>query len=234
MKRWPVEYRATAVADAELQADVMRFVAILALCLVAISTLVDTDREQPEPVRPAPVSVPEPVRNGTSAPPQATPDHPMAVGGADHSPHPVSPGGREIATSPPEVKYEPSSPPAVERPSPVQGLSLRFATDAALLRMAARGEAQVFALSEARTLTLDLSDGIDFKPASAPASYYSMSPDTVPALLRAAYHGPGDAQWGVTLPGNTTAAIEEHLGGSASGVLVIDAAGTVTLEPADE
>ena len=87
---WSLRGAGSDAAETELQADVMRFVAILALCLVAISTLVEqaTSRETPaegsrsaaaladprplpEPVQAEPVSVTTPV-SPTPPPPSST------------------------------------------------------------------------------------------------------------------------------------------------------------------
>lgn len=218
----------------------MRFVAILALCLVAISTLVDGSRSA-IPESPSAETVPAPVKNGTSASPEATPETLPAIGGADGSFSTQAPVGPAVTAgnSPPARAAEGTRPPVeppphAERPDPDKGLSLRFATDAALLRMVARGDAQVFVLDGSRALALDLSDGVSFRPADPPPSYYAMSPGTVPMLLRRAQPGPGDATWGVTLPGRTTTEIDGYLGRYDSGVLVIDTAGGVSLESGDD
>jgi len=218
----------------------MRFVAILALCLVAISTLVDGSRSA-IPESQSAVAVPASVENGTSASPEATPETLPAIGGADGSIPTGAPEGTAVAagTSPPARAAEGTRrpvgpPPNADRPDPEQGLSLRFATDAALLRMVARGDAQVFVLDGSRALALDLSDGVSFRPADPPPSYYAMSPGTVPVLLRRAQPGPVDVTWGVTLPGRTMTEIDDYLGRYDSGVLVIDTAGGVSLESGDD
>lgn len=238
MKRRPVDFSTTAVADAELQADVMRFVAILALCLVAISTLVDGNRADPVPDVPTEASIPPSPESGTSASPEATPDKLPAPGGADRFPLPAPADIRQhsstrLADGQDEPPPEPGPRPA-QTPGGEDGFSLRFATDAALLRMAARGDARIFVLSGGLTLALDLSDGVDFRPSDPPASYYSMSPETVPGRLRQAYRGTGTAVWGVTLPERTATEIDGYLHRAGSGVLVIDASGRVSLESDDD
>jgi hypothetical protein len=240
LNRRPADSGATAVADAELQGDVMRFVAILALCLVAISTLVDRGRDAASETRSA-VAVQPLVKNGTSASPEATPETLQAIGGADGSSRTEAPNVPVTVTAAPlparpAMPVEPSGRPRAQTdpPDPAKGLSLRFATDAALLRMVARGDAEVFVFDGPRTLALDLSDGVGFRAANPPPSYYAMSPATVPALLRTAHGGSVDATWGVTLPEPTTAEIDRYLGRHDSGVLVINAAGGVGLESGDD
>jgi hypothetical protein len=114
------------------------------------------------------------------------------------------------------------------------GLTLRFLSDAALLRLVARGDVGVFVLAGPESLALDLSDGVSFRPAPAPARFHSMATETVPAVLRAHYSGPPDVTWGVTLPEHTIRAIELHVANSGAGELIIDAQGRVSLERADE
>ncbi len=246
MSRRPGDAGTHLVADAELQADVMRFVAILALCLVAISTLVEgyrsasptTEQDQPAPPRPA-------AQARSDAPAVAAPTKPVVK---TDMPKPKTkpvnklPAPPSSATEPtPERLAEPSrqfEAPAqasrTEEPDPGPGLSLRFLTDAALLRLVARGEARVFVFAAGRSLSLDLSDGVAFRPGPAPARFYSMATETVPALLRANYDGPQDATWGVTLPEQTRRAIEDYLSQSDRGQLVIDAQGRVSLERSDD
>ena len=83
---WSLRGAGSDAAETELQADVMRFMAILALCLVAIFALVQSipltpTEAQPEPVAATPVPAP-----ATTAPdPRAEPDPP------DETPQPDLP-----------------------------------------------------------------------------------------------------------------------------------------------
>lgn len=215
-----------AVSDAELQADVMRFVAILALCLVAVSSLVDGYRDAPAPV-------PEEVQTSPRIPETASPAPPLPPVRrvrSDEEPAPVTPGG------PPDMKADrrPEPEPQAPEPADAGSPSLRFLTDAALLRLVARGEAGVFVLNEGEVLALDLSAGIDFRSADSPSRFYTMAAETVPALLKASYPGPEGAIWGVTLPERTARSIEQHLAAGPAGNLVIDAHGRVSLERFDD
>ena len=114
------------------------------------------------------------------------------------------------------------------------GLTLRFLTDAALLRLVARGEAGVYVQTGSRTFALDLSAGIEFRESPPPAQFYAMAAETVPGVLQANYTGPGGGQWGVTLPRDTSRAIEAFLAADAAGELIIDAQGRVSLERTHE
>lgn len=224
-----------SLPDTELQADVMRFVAILALCLVAISTLVEQSRQ---PVEPTAIE-PTPVLEQFVAPPDvpaepAVSPSPERISAPAHS-HAAPVPAREPAETRPAVvpqRIEPAER-AQQEPSD-KGLLLRFASDAALLRMVSRGDAAVFVVTAAGTRRLDLRRGVDFVVSSAPESFYKMAPETIPALLRASYPGPDDAFWGVTLPGNTVTALRQHVAQGGGGVLVIDATGGVAREVIDE
>ncbi len=280
-------------ADHELEADVMRFVAILALCLVAISTLVD-DLPAPGPVPadtgPLPAA-PDPapgdaetrvyetmVPASPASPPasaaaragDAEPitDLPRSIG-ADPQPAPVAPPARErpaprsvgpdaagprpatpaprTPTAPPRAT--PAAPaelpataptPAEDSPRAVQrrGFTLRFASDAALLRLVAGGAAQLFVFADDETLQLGLEpSGPAFTPAAGPSQFHVVEATTVPALLREALAvrglDPGAVVWGVTLPAATRAAIAEMIRANDGGELVIDQRGRVRLEVDD-
>jgi hypothetical protein len=225
------------VADAELQADVMRFVAILALCLVAVSSLVEGYRASAPPEEvPAIVAPPIPARVGTG--PGAAAPGPLPR--PDRESLRRSPTDRR--TLEPAAPVPPPADAASEPvPSPVEapkdqapGLSLRFLTDAALLRLVARGGAGVFVQSGSQTFALDLSDGIEFRKSQPPAQFYAMATETVPSVLRANYPGWGSGQWGVTLPLETARSIESFLAANATGELVIDSHGRVSLEKSDD
>ncbi|UCC13979.1 MAG: hypothetical protein JSW21_11540 [Gammaproteobacteria bacterium] len=219
-----------SLPDTELQADVMRFVAILALCLVAISSLVEHSRQ---PVDQSPVPVESVV--ATEAPQAATaqrraPPEPVVEPLETRS----MPAAEKRSAPMPEVSVARSPAVKLDEAQPAeQGLLLRFASDAALLRMVSRGEAAVFVATAAGVRRLDLRRGVDFVSATAPEAFYRMAPETIPTLLRASYPGPDDALWGVTLPGRTVAALRDHLAKGGGGVLVIDATGNVTREVND-
>ena len=227
-----------AVTDAELQADVMRFVAILALCLVAVSSLVDGYRASARPeddsldtAAPVPAEIERIPESASSRPspanpmPQKTPDPPPIRQTVEISP-PVPESESEVSGA--------ATPPAAAHAAKAPGLALRFLTDAALLRLVARGEVGVYVTSESQTFALDLSDGIEFRESPPPAQFYAMAAETVPAVLKASYPGAQSGQWGVTLPRETSRSIEAFLAADAAGELIIDAHGRVSLERHDE
>ncbi len=281
------------LADAELQADVMRFVAILALCLVGISTLAErasdpsADRAAAAPPiharsapgrpvagettggpgkpsrgdsglrtaedeirpktdanpRPKPATSPtEDIRGAASSSgrlPPVTHD-PQKMEPAPPSSSPVSlpvvDGVGSIAYRA-EKQSDPKADTAVGPESSAsssgRGLSLRFESDAALLRMVGRGEAGVFVLAGREVFELDTRRGVEFRPAPAPARMHVITPETVPALLRSEYDGPPATTWGVTLPSATLEAMRPFLERGDEGVLVIAADGAVRLETDD-
>jgi hypothetical protein len=271
----------------------MRFVAILALCLVAISTLVDelpppgpaTADAAPLPVAPDPAPADSEARvfeTMVPAPPASPPgsaaaraggaepitDLPQSIG-AEPQPAAVAPPARErpasrsvgldaagsrpatpaprTPTAPPRAT--PAAPaelpataptPAEDSPRAVQrrGFTLRFASDAALLRLVAGGAAQLFVFAGDETLRLGLEpSGPAFTPAAGPSQFHAVDATTVPALLRDALvaggFDPGAVVWGVTLPAATRASLAEMIRAHDGGELVIDQRGRVRLEVDD-
>jgi hypothetical protein len=249
------------LADAELQADVMRFVAILALCLVGISTLVEragSGTVQPPATAPG-LAVHNPpdgpgdamtadAANETEAPDSGEPredpiqDQNMTEPATSSSSPiglPVGGGAGSVASTGTAgtVAAVPRPASVTEKqeaaPSDRRGLTLRFESDAALLRMVGRGEAGVFVLAGRQVFALDIRRGVEFNPTPSPARIHVITADTVPALLLAEYDGPADATWGVTLPGATLDAMRPHIERGDEGVLVIAEDGSVRLEMDD-
>lgn len=187
----------------ELQSDVMRFMAILAFCLVAVFALV-----QGVPLGPRP--------------------EPRAVSRLPARPAPESPDRvAEKAATP--------SPPA----SPRLGYSLRFASNAALLDLAAAGTVGLYAVADADAWRLRVGGGgLGFYPALRPAQLHLMATETVPAEVSRALRRTavvamaGPLTWGVTLPESTRAAISSLMRSRPSGVLVIRGDGSVGWEGA--
>ncbi|MEJ2129483.1 MAG: hypothetical protein P8X81_11630 [Woeseiaceae bacterium] len=216
MSRPPFSYPLTRIADgesggvADLQTDVMRFMAILAICLVAIFALVQSIPldAQPPDVQPA-EAIPEPA-------PQM----------------PVEP----VPESPPAPIEEPApsteSQPVTER----QGFTLQFESDLALTRLTARNEVALYAIGQQQSLRLSVNRGrLSFWPASTPNQFFEMDADTVPADVLAALRtrlpdAEADIQWGVTLPNRMQQQLNEFLSTESGGALFIGADGTLRLE----
>jgi hypothetical protein len=224
---------------ADLQTDIMRFMAILALCLVAIFALVQSIPLVPEaPTQsPAPVAPPPTVLAETDPPPPADAAEPAG-------PEPA-PGKAVLLTRPkwtstfvpmqdnplPEAEPEPAATPEPER----RGFTLRFESDLALTRLVAAGKVGLYAITDGRARRMTVSESrISFWDASAPNSYHEMETSTVPrpvidALARTGVNTAG-VGWGVTLPGKLREELDSLMQGSSGGALVIGQDGGLRLE----
>lgn len=284
-------YNEADTSDA-LQSDVMRFMAILALCLVAIFALV-----QSLPLRPVePVQAPQPAPvDKASAAPQPVTVSPATLQQTAPSPGVVPTKPKEPLRPMPQPKPEetlveqppapvpsvlrlPESveqipkpeqyqksvkvrerlpPPApevvrAEQPQPApenstkvstsdtqEGLSLRFASDAALLALVAQRRVDVFGWVGKTAWKLSSERGLlSFVSAPVPKRFHSMTPDTVPSAIALSLHQAvprltaNTITWGVTLPADTTHQLEQLVNKHTSGTLVIHANGRVRFESA--
>ena len=219
---------------ADLQTDIMRFMAILGLCLVAIFSLVQSLPNEvqvqevqtvaepvPEPL-PLPVAVPVavPVQNITLTRPKSV---------STFTPAKAAKPERVIESRPPLTE------PAVNAVEE-EGFTLRFASDHALTRLVAMGRIGFYAINDNRAQRMTVSDSrISFWDASTPNSFHEMDAATVPravlnALARTGANA-GAANWGVTLPLNLSAQLESLMQQHTGGALVIQADGQMQLEP---
>jgi hypothetical protein len=261
MTRSPLAYPLNRSADmdvggaADLQTDIMRFMAILSLCLVAIFALVQSIPLTPaEPLPMEQEPAPTPVVQ-ESAPPEPSPaPEPVAT----PKPKPVE---KAVTLTRPtwQPKYTPKTPvraepivvakaepvPVVEQPAqpttapPAEpekdGFTLRFASDAALTRAVAAHHVGLYALGadQARRMTVSESR-ISFWDASTPNSFHEMEASTVPAAVIKALVRTGAAtegvSWGVTLPGKMKAQLDSLMQDHAGGSLIIGAVGDVRWE----
>ena len=230
---------------ADLQTDIMRFMAILALCLVAIFALVQSIPLVPE----APTQSP-----AAAAPPPTT-----AIVKADSQPplkatEPVRPNAepekvvqltrptwtsnfvaREDTTE--DVAPEPETAPPPETPADPsrEGFTLRFESDLALTRLVAAGKVGLYAIADGRARRMTVSESrISFWDASAPNSYHEMETGTVPRPVVDALGRTGtdtaNVGWGVTLPGKMREQLDTLMRGSSGGALVIGRDGELRLE----
>ena len=247
MSRSPLAYPLTRTADtdvggaADLQTDVMRFMAILSLCLVAIFALVQSIPLTPAAADPEP----EPAgANSLAKEPDSIPD-PKPAGASSLAKEPEKP---VVLTRPEWVpKYVPTEPepiasklaPTVPEVAPIdpdqEGFTLRFASDAALMRAVAAHHVGLYAIAAGKAKRMTVAESrISFWDASTPGTFHEMEPGTVPttvvdALARTGVSA-GSVAWGVTLPGKMTAQVDalmlEHSGGS----LIIEASGDIHWE----
>ncbi len=200
------------IEDDGLQTDVMRFMAIIAFCLVAVLALVkDVAVEQPAP-SPAPPE-PQPQPQAVVEPAPATPAR------AEPEPEVVS-----VPIFPPAADTPPPPASAAEQPTQSQGLTLRFASDADFIDLIRRGEVRVYAFANDQYLLLDR--GFVFRNAQTPAAYHEL--ESVPRRVEAALGDtlPGNG-WAVRLPDRTSSDIRRLADAHTSGQLVIDRSGGV-------
>ncbi|MEO1202333.1 MAG: hypothetical protein AAFX10_06485 [Pseudomonadota bacterium] len=238
MSRSPLAYPLNRGIDgdaggaADLQTDIMRFMAILSLCLVAIFALV-----QSLPMAPPPAPSPAVTQDLTPAPeppPAAQPlAEPARQPAAPKQPRPVV-----TATAPSPPVPIPSTAPAPApsaAPPAEEGFTLRFASDLALTRLVARGDIAFYAIDDdaARQLAVRSSQ-IRFWVSRRPSEFHEMERSTVPGPVVDALGLTGAPleriRWGVTLPDRLSTELDRLMREHTGGALVIDADGTLRRE----
>lgn len=258
MTRSPLFYPLNRGGDAEaggaadLQTDVMRFMAILSLCLVAIFALVQSIPLAPVDETPPPVVEKTPQENLHVTQEEADVEPaPVQITEADLTrPTPKRmtmtkesivlqrPKPAPIAVSKP-MKAEPM--PATEPPNasaataaPVEeGFTLQFETDAALTRLVAREVVGFYAMTPDKSLRMGIDKNeISFWPSSVPGKFHEMDQSTVPDEVLAAYlrgNQPTETKWGVTLPADMSQKLNEYLSSASGGSLIIASSGEINL-----
>ncbi len=240
----PVDGDAGGAAD--LQTDIMRFMAILALCLVAIFALVQSlplapepvpqpVAPEPEPVRPV-AAEPEPAARVTTKPAPVEPPAlrssepeapPLVLTRSRPAPRPL-PTEAEAATPTPAATAPPAAAPAAQS----EGFTLSFESDHALARLVAAGRVGFYAIAASRTRRMTVADSrLSFWDASTPNEFHEMEAATVPqAVVSALAQSGADAgavQWGVTLPAAMRREVDALMAGRSGGDLVIRADGRI-------
>jgi len=217
---------------ADLQTDIMRFMAILALCLVAIFALVQSIPLVPEAPSQSPAPAAPPPVTETVEPVAETPAQVQAP-----APQPADDGKAVRLTRPawtPDAAAEPG-PPMPNDATETEGFTLRFESDLALTRLVATGTVGFYAIADGRARRMTVSDSrISFWDASAPQSYHEMEAGTVPrpvidALARSGVNT-AEVGWGVTLPGKLRQQLDSLVRGTSGGALVIGRDGALRLE----
>ena len=260
MSRSPLAYPLNRSADmdvggaADLQTDIMRFMAILSLCLVAIFALV-----QSLPLTPTePVAPPEPV-TPVAARPQAVEPEPVAPRPVE--PAPVDPEPLLARPAPAQAQEQPVSlvrPKWVPKFTPTErrapetpliqeaatepppsdepvGFVLRFESDAALMRAVAASHVGLYAIENQRAQRMTVSESrVSFWDASTPNTFHEMEAATVPpavieALSRTGTDA-GSVSWGVTLPGKLKTRLDALMQAHQGGSLIIGAGGDIHWE----
>ena len=251
---------AEAGGAADLQTDVMRFMAILSLCLVAIFALVQSiplapiietpepvektvDPSQPTPVvEPPPQAVPEPAvipeRAITLTRPQPRKMQPTEPAPVLQRPAPQAAPAEvqpEPAPTVPQMVASFEAPPSEPEP-PQEGFTLRFEDDVALTRLVARNDVGLYAILPDKSFRMNVNRGeMSFWPASTPNEFHEMDASTVPNLVIDAFKRSNssrgpDLQWGVTIPAGTARQLDQYLREASGGALIIDADGDLRLE----
>lgn len=232
--------------EANLQADVMRFMAIVAFCLVAILAIVRNVEPPPMPL-PDPTTPPQTERTlgTTAAIPTATDPvaapvlHPYAAA----VPRAVAPLNTEPApqlerarlerseqkqipqpepepTAIPEPEPEPEKFSEPDSPTQVeQGLALKFASDSDFLRLLNKGSVTLYAISEGVYQKYDITHR--FVPISPPKQYYEVVAATVPSMISNILNG-ASVTWAVGLPVTIERQITTHIARANSGELLIN------------
>ena len=232
--RSPLAYPLNRSADmdgggaADLQTDIMRFMAILSLCLVAIFALVQSIPLTPTAAAPAPAPAPAPQIAEPAAIPPAEP--PIVV----PEPEQITLTRPKWVPKPPATRTAPVpaatpvlQPPPVKAPDPI-GFTLRFESDASLMRAIAAGQVRLYAISGSRAQRMAVSESrISFWDASTPNTFHEMETTTVPPAVIDAHKRSGaasqDVNWGVTLPGKLKSQLDALMQAHTGGSLIISA-----------
>lgn len=237
-----------------LQSDVLRFVAILALCLAAIFALVRSiPLDTPQRARPRPVESTED-REAHSVLP-AVPEKPSFIAPVVES---RNESEAELPTTPPRsneraspmptptlpaaaVRSATSTQPGEPSPAPPEdaeiGFSLRFESNEALESLLIGDQVELYAQINRVSWQVLFVDGkLRFRPSPSPKRFHVMGSDTVPEALVAALHRDAHVPkktvvvWGVTLPPIVSDQVQRMLAGDTGGRLVIRADGMVVKE----
>ncbi len=238
------------VFDSEsLQADVMRFMAIIAFCLIAILALVRNveapEVAQPQNTKPLPATVPLPPRwqEPIEKPepkithrevPRVRPAPLLEPAVVVTQPRQI-PATEPVAVSAPvesvpqEKPEAPAAPPSSSQNVEDEGLTLRFASDGDFLRLIAKGAILVYAYNESGVFALQ--PDYQFLPSAAPGQVYQLMEQTVPTLiLDALERTQSDAApftWAIAIPPAIRNQIENHMASVRNDELVINRYGEV-------
>lgn len=237
MIRSPLFYPMARGADSEaggaadLQTDVMRFMAILSLCLMVIfavvqSVPVETTRTPETAATAQPMRTEIQPRTPVEAPPPVETEQTVA----------------EAQRSPAQAAVVASSTPTPTPPDPKpvaaqEGFTLRFATDLALTQLVARGQVGLYAITSGGAMRMTVNqDRAEFWSASIPRQYHEMNTATVPdsvirALQQSTDGSAASARWGVTLAADMSRKLTAYMQDYPGGSLVIGADGILRMDP---
>lgn len=199
-----------------LQTDVMRFIAILGLCLVAIFSLVNGVQQEQASVQASPEPAPNVKREQ-----EIVQQDPMPVPTRQPDLMPAAPEAPADQDDSRETSTQDE-----ER----QGFTLEFESVDALASLLAAGRLQLFAVV-ADEFHRYHPDGV-YRRVEAPASYYQMDAATVPRRLRLQGESlfTGAVSWGVTLPDDSVGEIQRLVSSASGGKLLISEDASVRLQ----
>jgi hypothetical protein len=216
---------------ADLQTDVMRFMAILSLCLMVIFAVVQSVPVEsiPAPAPPEPEVVVQ-TESKIELPPPIKKHRVVEVPSRPLEP-PVQPPEKTVAVPVPQPAGAP--PPADTH----EGFTLRFETDQALTQLVSRNEIGLYAITSGNALRMTINrDKAEFWSASLPKRFHEMDVATVPesvvrALQKSTNISTEPTKWGVTLPTVMSAKLNTYMQEYRGGALVIGADGILRMEP---
>ena len=215
---------------ADLQTDVMRFMAILSLCLMVIFAVVQSVPVEniPEPALPPEPEVVVQAESIVAMPPPIETKQVVV-----EAPKPLEPP----ASTPVQTVRAPTPQP-VHDPAPIdvqEGFTLRFETDQALTQLVSRNEIGLYAITAGKALRMTINqDKAEFWSASLPKRFHEMDtatvPDSVVRALQSSNNSSASTQWGVTLPTVMSAKLNTFMQDYRGGSLVIGADGILRME----
>ena len=246
---------AEAGGATELQTDVMRFMAIISMCLVAIFAIVQSIPLAPV-VSPVPPAAPAPLdESGELVEPEAVPEPeadivltrpvPAKIEKVEATVPLQRPAFRTFerpstAQASPEPDPIPAAKSSAQRQSPQnrvqKGFTLRFESDQALTRLVARDVVGLYAITAGQARRMNIESGtMSFWPASTPQQIHEMDAATVPEPVLSAYRrqvvaAATETKWGVSIPAAMSQQLGRFLSESSGGSLVIGLDGALRLE----
>ena len=189
----------TGVDEANLQTDVMRFMAIVAFCLLAVLAMVrNIEEEDIEADDPGAVDLEhdkrmEVARSEMIVKSEALPDH------AQSNANPVEPTP-ELSQVAASQTHEVNVAQLPAKSSAPETLSLRFASEADFLRLIAKEKVVLYLFTESEYLKLN--SAYQFISAGAPGEVFELDTSTIPShLRRMAPESMANGRWAVRLPG---------------------------------
>ncbi len=237
---------ADAGGAADLQTDVMRFMAIISMCLVAIFALVQSIPLAPVPqaVEPTVDELPPVEEEPVVAEPRPAPEPEHEIVLTRPVPASAQKVNENVALQRPvpkpirrAVAGEVSVKPAPATPAKTQkGFSLRFESDRALTRLVARDIVGLYVISPEDTHRMSVDSGdFSFWAASTPERFHEMDVRTVPEPVLAAYRRRNASQdstvkWGVSIPAAMSGELSRYMSGNEGGSLIIGLDGELRLE----